>query len=349
MATILPHTPPASPGVGMRRRGPKELPKLPLSAFSPPNTGTSDAFPLAPSPSTVHPEHVVDAHVILTKDNSLESWKNQAGEVLGGRSGGVVVLANGVQSEVKAIAERLESTNVLSVAIPFDLNAPDGASQFGTLQTKAQKSLHATVKSLSPDSNTGLKWALQQGCPVDLDVQTPMAESSIESFQELIISASDNLENSGPIILSNVLPPPHDLTLPIVKLLNDPMYRSFQAFTAALSLYPRIFVKFTPPSWDAPTPPTPPAGSSADDLAAKQKREWKRRIKMFLGPVIEAFGSQRIIFGSSPSPAASGSSIASDWYEIARESLAELGIEQEDINAVFFENAKKVYTTAASA
>lgn len=292
----------------------------------------------------MHPEHIVDAHVILTKDNSLESWKSQAGDVLGGRSGGVVLLANGDQSEVKAIAEGLESTNVLSVAIPFDLDAPDGASQYGSLQTKAQKSLHSVVKSLSPDSNTGLKWALQQGCPVDLDVQTPMAESSIESFQELIISASDNLQNSGPIILSNVLPPPHDLTLPIVKLLNDPMYRSFQAFTASLSLYPRIFVKFTPPSWDAPTPST----SASADLHDKQKREWKRRIKMFLGPVIEAFGVQRIIFGSSPSPAATGSSTASDWYEIARESLAELGVEQEDIDAVFFENAKRVYAAAPS-
>jgi hypothetical protein len=33
----------------------------------------------------------------------------------------------------------------------------------------------------------------------------------------------------------------------------------------------------------------------------------------------------------------------SDWYELARESFAELGIEQEGIDAIFYENAKQVY------
>jgi predicted TIM-barrel fold metal-dependent hydrolase len=65
-----------------------------------------------------------------------------------------------------------------------------------------------------------------------------------------------------------------------------------------------------------------------------------------VGPVMEAFGYQRIIFGSSPCPTSSGSSIASDWYELARESLAELGVEQETIDAVFYGNAKKVYGSA---
>lgn len=32
-----------------------------------------------------------------------------------------------------------------------------------------------------------------------------------------------------------------------------------------------------------------------------------------------------------------------DWYELARESFAELGIEQEGIDAIFYENAKQVY------
>jgi predicted TIM-barrel fold metal-dependent hydrolase len=58
---------------------------------------------------------------------------------------------------------------------------------------------------------------------------------------------------------------------------------------------------------------------------------------------MEAFGYQRIIFGSSPSPASHSVSTAGDWYEIARESLAELGVEQEFIEAVFCDNAKKVY------
>lgn len=88
MATIPP-TPP-SPGVGSRRKGIK--PSLPLSAFSPPNSGTGERFPLPPSPSTVHPAVVVDAHVVVSDaDPTLASWKKEAGQALGGRVGGVVL------------------------------------------------------------------------------------------------------------------------------------------------------------------------------------------------------------------------------------------------------------------
>jgi len=58
---------------------------------------------------------------------------------------------------------------------------------------------------------------------------------------------------------------------------------------------------------------------------------------------MEAFGYQRIIFGSSPSSSSRGLSNVGDWYEIARESLAELGIEQDFIEGVFYGNAANVY------
>ncbi len=63
-----------------------------------------------------------------------------------------------------------------------------------------------------------------------------------------------------------------------------------------------------------------------------------------VGPAVEAFGYERIVFGSSPSPSSRGTSNAGDWFELARESFAELGTEQEDIDAVFFGNAQRVYS-----
>lgn len=82
----IPPTPP-SPGVGARRKGHKTLPRLPLTAFSPPNSGVSESFPLPPSPSTVHPDRVVDASV----GSSLADWKREVSGALKGRIGGVVV------------------------------------------------------------------------------------------------------------------------------------------------------------------------------------------------------------------------------------------------------------------
>lgn len=84
-------------GVGSRRKlGPKTLPRLPLSAFSPPNSGTGEKFPLPPSPSTIHPDSVVDAHIVATTGD-LSQWKQEAGEVLGSRIGGVVLNLQGKQ------------------------------------------------------------------------------------------------------------------------------------------------------------------------------------------------------------------------------------------------------------
>lgn len=64
---------------------------------------------------------------------------------------------------------------------------------------------------------------------------------------------------------------------------------------------------------------------------------------LLVGPVMEAFGYERIIFGSSPSSSSRGRAHVGKWYDIARESLAELGIEQASVDAVFCNNAQKVY------
>lgn len=62
-----------------------------------------------------------------------------------------------------------------------------------------------------------------------------------------------------------------------------------------------------------------------------------------VGPAVEAFGFERIIFGSAPSPTSRATSSAGDWYEIARESFAELGVDQETVDGIFGNNAKRVY------
>jgi hypothetical protein len=61
-----------------------------------------------------------------------------------------------------------------------------------------------------------------------------------------------------------------------------------------------------------------------------------------VGPAVEAFGFGRIIFGSAPSPVSRAQSNASSWYEIAREAFAELGVDQESVDAVFGGNAQRI-------
>ncbi|KAG8800047.1 hypothetical protein FRC16_003820 [Serendipita sp. 398] len=67
---------------------------------------------------------------------------------------------------------------------------------------------------------------------------------------------------------------------------------------------------------------------------------------MYLGPIIEAFGFNRIIFASSSPSSAKHDSVPANWYELAREAVAELGIDQEGVDAIFGGNAKAVYGSA---
>ncbi|KAJ3724616.1 hypothetical protein C8R42DRAFT_701905 [Lentinula raphanica] len=328
--------PPSSPGG--RRKGPKSLPKLPLSAFTPPNSGTSERFPLAPSPSTVHPESVIDANVVaLNDDSSLSRWKAEAGAHLASRIGGIVVsLPLGTNDESLSKLD----VPVVSVMIPFSLESSDRPA---SLPMSHSISLTTVFTRVTPNSVENLKWALQQGRPIDIDIHADLTDEVFDSLEELLSKSMADVSPVPPIILSSLLPPPNDLELPIVKLMNHPVYRKFQAQIAALSLFPQILIKYLPPSWDVETPPTPSVmvASPIDDN--KHKKEWKRRIKMYLGPVMEAFGYQRIIYGSSPSASSKVSTKVGDWYEIARESFAELGVEQEAVDAVFWTTAKRIY------
>ncbi|EIN12050.1 hypothetical protein PUNSTDRAFT_63316 [Punctularia strigosozonata HHB-11173 SS5] len=344
MSVETPRVPP-SPGVAARRKGPKAPPKLPLSAFSPPNTGTSDKFPLPPSPSTVHPDVIIDAHVSVPA-TYLAQWKQSAGEHLGGQSGGVVLtLKSNDQAQVdQALHLQGSGTSdppVLSYLLPY---TPETAS----VQSQIPVGYTVAFTENTADSVNSLKEVLKTGRTVDIDVSVDLkdGEAGWEALEDYLTKATEDGPSSK-LVLCSVLPPPHDLTLPLVKLLTHPSYNTYQSRCAALSLFPNAYVKFLPPSWDAPTPPTPPP--TADPQAtqdSKEKKEWKRRIKMYLGPALEAFGFERIIFGTSPASGSTAQSSAGDWYELARESFAELGVEQEAIDAVFGGNAKQVYGKA---
>jgi predicted TIM-barrel fold metal-dependent hydrolase len=67
-----------------------------------------------------------------------------------------------------------------------------------------------------------------------------------------------------------------------------------------------------------------------------------------VGPAVEAFGFERIIFGSAPSPVSRAQSNAADWYEIASEAFTGLGVDQESIDAVFGGNAQRIYAAGSN-
>ena len=147
-----------------------------------------------------------------------------------------------------------------------------------------------------------LTWALSNGHAVDVDVQFTTDDKSYDSLEESLSTASKDANPESAIViclcliripptarllififftLANVLPPVDDLTLPLVKLLTHPTYRAYQAHTASLSLIPNTYIKFLPPNWHEPTPPTPAPVGGIKPEDSSEKKEWKRRIKMY--------------------------------------------------------------------
>jgi len=276
--------------------------------------------------------------------------------------------ADVIFSSPEALQSSVNDVRILSVLVPFALedstpsDVPSYLSGTATLPAtlattyngatpvaaeveddpKDQPQVEAPVKNL--------KWALQHSKVVDIDVEGGImaADSSLyDSFVNLLTKAT-KLDHSAddptatrkrtPIVLSNILPPPVDPTMLVVTMMNHPTYTAYRQRVALLSLFENVHVKLLPPTWTL-------VESAPDSEEGKRNREkeWKDILKLFIAPVLEAFGFERIIFGSSPATASDASAQPTNWYRLTQESFRELAVEQDEINKVFMENAERVY------
>ena len=104
---------------------------------------------------------------------------------------------------------RLDSSSkesqVLSLIVPFDLKGPDQAVEALLKSSTVPISLSTVFTQPSPDCVKGLHWALKLGRPVDIDIQATLSDSLLEGFEDMITSASAEIETSPPIILCMIL------------------------------------------------------------------------------------------------------------------------------------------------
>jgi len=334
-----PSPPPPTPGVGARRQ---KFPTLPLSAFLPSDSGNLTGSPAPPSPSSLHPASIIDAHYNAGSTPGLGS------SPVSTKLTGLVVAIPTTDGADKTIAElKAKTAPVIAVTVPVTLQ--DGISQLPPFLSNAPFPVSVSAKVskslVSPSFVEGVRQALDTGTPVELEVIGAVDDTQGYDFLvELITNAQEaSKKRATPIIITNILPPLSSIDLPIVKLLSHPGYSAYQSHVGSLSLVPNTYLKFIPPSWET-------VGEGADGvLSQSQVKEWKRRVKMYLGPAVEAFGDARILFGTSAASSGGKTRIhSSDWYALAAEAVAEVGVEQEGIEAIFAGNALAIYGSASS-
>jgi predicted TIM-barrel fold metal-dependent hydrolase len=62
-----------------------------------------------------------------------------------------------------------------------------------------------------------------------------------------------------------------------------------------------------------------------------------------VGPALEAFGFERLVFGAGAAGADAPDAQPGEWFALALEAFAELGVEQDAIDAVFGGNARTLF------
>ncbi|KAF8557588.1 hypothetical protein OG21DRAFT_1406834 [Imleria badia] len=317
----------------MTRKG-KEIPRLPLSAFSPPNTGTSDTFPLPPTPSVVSPRGVVDAHLHTALDPPTADISHLAHV----HNRAVVLSPTGQSAD--AIVASLPSAPVIGVLIPVALDTTETLASVSAMTSPA---LTTTYDGATPRPVKNLRWALQHARVVDLNIQggiiaidTSAYDSLVNLLAKAIKSATDTKRT--PIVLTNVLLPPLDAITPVVTMMNHPSYNTYRQRVSSLSLFENAYVKLLPPTWVATESPPGSGG--------EQDKELKGILKLFIDPVLEAFGFERIIFGSSPASTSGSPALAENWYKLVLESFRELAVSQDELDKIFIDNAERVYGPA---
>ncbi|CAO1626492.1 unnamed protein product [Parajaminaea phylloscopi] len=167
------------------------------------------------------------------------------------------------------------------------------------------------------------------------------------------------------------------------QLLRSQELADWAKFIGRLALHPRVYLKLSPfalsslvrssllsqtrtadytsstaqSATDAATHLASTAESVASQVAGADEpsAELKRRLRIFLDVVLEAFGVDRLIWGSnvgaghSTAGALPGSVVSDaeaavkEWYEVVREGLAGMGLDEDSLENIFSTNASRVY------
>ncbi|WWC67578.1 uncharacterized protein I206_101488 [Kwoniella pini CBS 10737] len=321
----------------MRSRRPPPLPK---SLFAPQGQLSPNSAPLPPSPSTIHPDYIIDSHSFIKK---IEPTPDPIYDGLD---------PSFPRPPVKS-----------AVQVKMDVSAEPAQAVLGVKPF----SIHPTVLNLTlvtPPSITNIA----KGA-VDIIVPStfPLSEKEWDLLDEAVDAldgcwgnhevagnkpvTGENGKEPGKVVISGILPPP--LTQTSTPLFRSDSYNLHLARLANLSLHANVYLKALPPVVDTIQ------GKEVDGKWWEDRQELERVLRMYISPAIEAFGTHRIIFGSTPAlpipelsrvtpipgeleqPISNG-----EWYSVLRRIVTQLGEGKEEVTGVMGGNAAKVYRLA---
>ncbi|BEJ03781.1 hypothetical protein CcaverHIS641_0109560 [Cutaneotrichosporon cavernicola] len=284
---------------------PKKPPPLPRSLFTGGGPLSPSALQQPPSPSTVHPASIVDAHnhgIPLEHFPELQNMPPVTGSV---------TVAVGV--------ERSGSGKHISVPACVIDDDPD-------LQTVTTASaIDLVVPCTGPLGESG--WEA-------VDEAVNQLDGGRQKVEEEVAAGTP----SRKILVSGLLPPP--LTKRSSPLLHSAEYETHCGHLSQLSLHSDVVLKVLPPIVDTHVAGSSPWWEDVHELERVVKMYLGPALEAF-GTHRIVFGSQPALAPSDPATVVPVSGAA--WYVLLRKCIAELGEESEAMTAIMAKNAEELY------
>ncbi|RSH79393.1 uncharacterized protein EHS24_001439 [Apiotrichum porosum] len=295
---------------------PKRPPPLPRSLFVD-NGPLSPGFAPAPSPSTIHPDFITDAH---TRGAVL------AVPPTGPQLTGSVTVTTDGEAAAEPDTTPVQGKHKASLATVI---AQDQAAPLNLAPADAAAALDLVVPATTP--LTGEQWDRLDEAVDEIDGGREKVESEVAALGDA----------PRKIMVAGILPPP--LSKPSSALLNADEYVLFQARSSQLSLHADVVLKALPPVVDT--------RSAGDNRWWEDAKSVERAVKLYIAPAIESFGTSRIVFGSTPAVTVTKDTEShlvvpvqgAEWYALLRKCIAEMGQDAAAMTDIMGRNATEYY------
>ena len=93
------------------------------------------------------------------------------------------------------------NTPLISLSVPFKLEEKNRITPSCLSSPHVTTHLSTVFTGSTPEGVASLRWALEQGRPVDIDIQAPISDAVLESFEDIIQKATDGLDKVPSIVL----------------------------------------------------------------------------------------------------------------------------------------------------
>ncbi|RSH90144.1 hypothetical protein EHS25_001478 [Saitozyma podzolica] len=336
---------------------PKRPPPLPRNLFVADGPLGPGSAPLPPSPMSVHPSFIIDAHSFVDHTKPVTS----PDLIFAGLSPGSPrpPVKSAVQVKLDVSAEPAQA--VLGVK-PFSIH-PTILNLILSMPPSITNIAKGSVDIIVPCTLPLVEseWDLVDEAVMALDESYASTSGAGGAAQEKLVICRDYVvpavlivglwlgyifsNNSANAALFSRPPSPSPHLAPD-PLLHSDAYNLHLARLAQLSLHANVYLKALPPVVDL----------TQGNKWWEDRSELEQVLRMYVAPAIETFGTHRIIFGSFPAlPLAElvrarqedmplDQPISNEeWYAVLRKVVSELGEDAEAMTEIMGGNGAKVY------